>query len=455
MVQAHIILQDDARITRQLEATTYMNEQEGTFTTAFIDGDLYYVVRPSALKEGTLDEVRSLAGDISRHAQQAKIERVTTTQQVVDTLVNDATTAFVEGFHLGAYAFDKYKSKKANPVAQLIIEGADAEAVSLGKTRADAMALARDLMNEVSDHLNPEYYAEWMTEHFASTNVDVTILDRDALIEHEMNGVLTVGQGSKYEQRFAELRLANNPSKPLVALVGKGVTFDTGGISLKSGADLSDMRMDMGGSAAVVGAMHLLAETNADVNVIGLIPMVENAPDNTSVYPGEIITYKNGTTVQVGNTDAEGRLILADALLRADELGAEYVVDIATLTGAIHNALGTDIAGVFGNDESLAFEMKKIGDENGDFNWPMPLVQSYNRGLKSDYADLNNISNLGFAGSITAGLFLQHFVKPETKWLHVDMAGTMEAPAAKGYYAKSATGFGARLLADYAMNISK
>ena len=213
--------------------------------------------------------------------------------------------------------------------------------------------------------------------------------------------------------------------------------------------------MDMGGSAAVVGAMHLLAETNADVNVIGLIPMVENAPDNTSVYPGEIITYKNGTTVQVGNTDAEGRLILADALLRADELGAEYVVDIATLTGAIHNALGTDIAGVFGNDESLAFEMKKIGDENGDFNWPMPLVQSYNRGLKSDYADLNNISNLGFAGSITAGLFLQHFVKPETKWLHVDMAGTMEAPAAKGYYAKSATGFGARLLADYALNVSK
>lgn len=455
MVQAHIILQDDARITRQLEATNYMNDQEGTFTTAFIDGDLYYVVRPSALKEGTLDEVRSLAGDISRHAQQAKIERVTATKQVIDTLMNDATTAFVEGFHLGAYAFDKYKSKKANPASQLIIEGADAEAVSLGKTRADAMALARDLMNEVSDHLNPEYYAEWMTEHFASTNVDVTILDRDALIEHEMNGVLTVGRGSKYEQRFAELRLANNPSKPLVALVGKGVTFDTGGISLKSGADLSDMRMDMGGSAAVVSAMHLLSETNADVNVIGLIPMVENAPDNTSVYPGEIITYKNGTTVQVGNTDAEGRLILADALLRADELGAEYVVDIATLTGAIHNALGTDIAGVFGNDESLAFEMKKIGDENGDFNWPMPLVQSYNRGLKSDYADLNNISNLGFAGSITAGLFLQHFVKPETKWLHVDMAGTMEAPAAKGYYAKSATGFGARLLADYAVNVSK
>lgn len=455
MVQAHIILQDDARITRQLEATNYMNDQEGSFITAFIDGDLYYVVRPSALKENTLDEVRSLAGDISRHAQQAKIERVTATQQVIDKLMNGATTAFVEGFHLGAYAFDKYKSKKANRVAQLIIEGADAEAVSLGKKRADAMALARDLMNEVSDHLNPEYYAEWMTEHFASTNVDVTILDHDALIEHEMHGVLTVGRGSKYEQRFAELRLANNPSKPLVALVGKGVTFDTGGISLKSGADLSDMRMDMGGSAAVVGAMHLLAETNADVNVIGLIPMVENAPDNTSVYPGEIITYKNGTTVQVGNTDAEGRLILADALLRADELGAEYVVDIATLTGAIHNALGTDIAGVFGNDESLAFEMKKIGDENGDFNWPMPLVQSYNRGLKSDYADLNNISNLGFAGSITAGLFLQHFVKPETKWLHVDMAGTMEAPAAKGYYAKSATGFGARLLADYAVNVSK
>lgn len=189
------------------------------------------------------------------------------------------------------------------------------------------------------------------------------------------------------------------------------------------------------------------------MNVVALIPIVENMPDNTSVLPGEVITYKNGLTVQVGNTDAEGRLILADALIRAGEWKADYIVDIATLTGAIVNALGTEIGGVFG-DEELSAQMKKIGDQNGDFIWPMPLVEAYDKSLDSDYADMNNISSLGGAGSITAGLFLRRFVPKETKWLHVDMAGMMSKNSASGYYAKSATGYGARLLADYTTFVS-
>lgn len=269
-----------------------------------------------------------------------------------------------------------------------------------------------------------------------------------------MNGVLTVGRGSTYNPSFVELVYKGDDSKPLVALVGKGVTFDTGGISLKSGKDLSDMRMDMGGAAAVSGALTLLAKTKAKVNVVALIPIVENAADSTSVLPGEVIHYKNGLTVQVGNTDAEGRLILADALIRAGEWNAEYIVNIATLTGAIVNALGTELAGVFG-DENLSATLKNIGDRNGDFVWPMPLVEAYDKSLDSNYADMNNISSLNGAGSITAGLFLRRFVPKESKWAHVDMAGMMSKNAAQGYYAKSATGFGARLLADFTTEVSK
>ena len=225
----------------------------------------------------------------------------------------------------------------------------------------------------------------------------------------------------------------------MLPLVGKGVTFDTGGISLKSGRDLSEMRMDMGGAAAVAGAMKLLVDSKAKVNVAVLIPIVENMPDNQSLLPSEVIRYKNGTTVQVGNTDAEGRLILADGLIRADELKAEYIVNIATLTGAIVNALGTKIGGVFGNEEELALSLKEIGEENGDFVWPMPLVDAYDSYLASDYADMSNISSKGEAGSITAGLFLRRFVPENTKWLHVDMAGVMESSQASGYYPKTAT----------------
>src|SRR5699024_4397342 len=205
-------------------------------------------------------------------------------------------------------------------------------------------------------------------------------------------------------------------------------------------------RMDMGGAAAVAGAMKLLVETKADVNVVALIQIVENMPDSQSLLPGEVTRYKNGHTVQVGNTDAEGRLILADGLIRAGELKAQYIVDIATLTGAIHAALGSKLAGVFG-DEDLSQVIKKLGDTNGDFVWPMPLIDAYDTYLKSDYADFSNISNKGEAGAITAGLFLRRFVNKPEKWLHVDMAGVMESDN-KGYYTKSARGFGASLLED-------
>lgn len=454
-----IIFGSNALITANLAAKKFVENSSGGHCSVLLEGAHLVVVKEKS--SYTTEKIRSIAGEIARELSGRKVEQASVS--AVDLVEGfkqlegaEVVTAFAEGWKLGAYQFTKYKpSVKSFATTLEVTEDADVqEAVAAGEIRAEAMAFSRDLMNEVSNVLNPETYPSVLTEKFSGTGVEVSVLNQAKLEEMEMNGVLTVGRGSKYAPSFVELVYKGDESKPLVALVGKGVTFDTGGISLKSGKDLSDMRMDMGGSAAVAGAMLLLAKSKAKANVVALIPMVENTPDNTSVLPGEVIAYKNGKTVQVGNTDAEGRLILADALIRAGEWNADYIVDIATLTGAIANALGPDLGGVFG-DEQLAFDMKKIGDQNGDFVWPMPLVETYDDSLASDYADMNNISAMNSAGSITAGLFLRRFVPENSKWLHVDMAGVMDKNKASGYYAKSATGYGARLLADFTVEVSK
>ena len=454
--QATIIFSTDSLIQTKESIKRFVENSSTNFTSLFLEEKLTIVIKE---EKQTYEQLRMLAGSIARELSSRKVEKaVILTDALKDALpklkVEEMITAFVEGWYLGAYKFLTYKSKGTKFTTELKVNS-DTDVSSFteaGKIRAGAMAFSRNLMNEVPNVLNPETFPTVLQEEFAHTAVQVNVFHKEKLEEMEMNGVLTVGRGSKYLPTFVELIYRGDSSKPLVALVGKGVTFDTGGISLKSGRDLSSMRMDMGGAAAVAGAMKLLAAAKAKVNVVALIPMVENSPDNTSVLPGEIIRYKNGHTVQVGNTDAEGRLILADALIRAGEWKAKYVVDIATLTGAIANALGSKMAGVFG-DEDLAVELKKIGQKNGDFVWPMPLVDAYDNYLKSDYADFNNISSKGEAGSITAALFLRRFVPKTCRWLHVDMAGVMESQET-GYYAKSATGFGARLLADFTTYVS-
>ena len=459
-IEAKVIFGNNPIVSDNATVNQFVANQKAGHCSVLIGETHYIIVKECKEKEMSLEKVRVVAGNIARDVSAQKVE----TAMVDDIELSNSfsvldkgavLTAFTEGWELGAYQFVTYKSDVTAFQTELHVTGDEAKPfVESGKIRAEATAFSRDLMNEVSNVLNPETFPEVLKKNFEGTNVEVNVLGKKDLEEMEMNGVLTVARGSIYKPSFVELIYKGDASKPLVALVGKGVTFDTGGISLKSGKDLSDMRMDMGGAAAVSGALTLLAKSNAQVNVVALIPIVENMPDNTSVLPGEVITYKNGLTVQVGNTDAEGRLILADALIRAGEWKAEYIVDIATLTGAIVNALGTELGGVFG-DEDLSAQMKKIGDQNGDFIWPMPLVDAYDKSLDSDYADMNNISSLSGAGSITAGLFLRRFVPEESKWLHVDMAGMMSKTSASGYYAKSATGYGARLLADYTTHISK
>jgi len=442
------------------ELNSFVKQSSGDFAVVFVEKELQIIVKEVEKKKQKLDKVRMIAGAIARELTKCKIERAEADEaelrEAFEALDGDSVAvAFAEGWHLGAYAFDRYKSKRNGASANLEFSG-ETSAGSLaetGKTRAEAVAFSRDLMNDIPSELNPETFPKKLQEEFAGTKVDTIVHDKAKLEEMEMNGLLAVNRGSKYDPAFIELHYEGDASKPLIALVGKGVTFDTGGISLKNARDLSDMRMDMGGAAAVAGAVKLLAESNANVNVVGLIQTVENMPDRHSILPGDIITYKTGQTVQVGNTDAEGRLILADGLIRAGELEADYVVDIATLTGAIMFALGPKMGGVFGDEELMA-ELKRIGDENGDFVWPMPLIEEYDKTLKSDYADFSNISNQGTAGSITAALFLRRFVPENCKWLHVDMAGVMDSKES-GYYGNSATGYGARLLADFAVHASK
>lgn len=463
MGDLYMLKQAEIRFSHEIASQTSLHQTiekaVAAFQTLFTEDAIQVIVKTVEEKDQALDKVRMLAGDISRTLKKQGIEEAHINQKgVVDafaTLDADAlVVAFVEGWHLGAYEFDTYKSKKANEKVRLTFtDGTDlAQAETIGETRAAATAFSRDLMNEIPSTLTPETFPVFLQEEFTDSAVDVIVHDKAKLEEMEMNGLLAVNRGSKFDPAFIELHYKGDASKPLVALVGKGVTFDTGGISLKAGRDLSDMRMDMGGAAAVAGAMKLLADSKAKVNVVALIQTVENMPDSESILPGDIITYKNGKTVQVGNTDAEGRLILADGLIRAEELNADYIVNIATLTGAIAGALGPRLGGIFGDDQLLSI-MKEVGEQNGEFVWPMPLVEDYDATLHSDYADFSNISRQAEGGSITAALFLRRFVTDASKWIHVDMAGVMDSKE-KGYYSAAATGFGARLLADYAVKIS-
>lgn len=262
-----------------------------------------------------------------------------------------------------------------------------------------------------------------------------------------MTGLLTVGMGSNNPPAFFEMWYVTDPDLPLIALVGKGLTFDMGGMNIKTGRNVTDMRCDMAGAAAVIGAMDIVTKLKLKANVVALIPLAENLPDGGAYLPSHVIKYPNGLTVEVGNTDAEGRLVLADALLKAERLGAKKIIDIATLTGSIVAALGKNLAGVFG-DEAIVEELVNISNGCGDRLWPMPMVEEYEDTLKSNLADISNISSSNYAGSITAALFLRRFVD-KASWAHIDMAGTMDVKEAKGYLSAGATGFGARLLADF------
>lgn len=358
-------------------------------------------------------------------------------------------SCFMEGWHMAAYQFTAYKKEsKPLPMLHLISEEETFSACDkLARHKADAVHFARDLCNAPANQLTPAMYADSLKEAFAQTDVSVKIIEDDALSLSEFPAMHAVAKGSSNAPKLAVLTLNRDDRQEKVALVGKGVTFDSGGINAKTGRDIGDMKMDMGGSAAVAGAMKLLEASGSNVNVTAVLPLVQNISDGNAMLPSDVIKYRNGLHVEVGNTDAEGRLVLADGMLYAqEELGAKKIVDIATLTGSIGRALGTKAAGIFSNDEVALWDYKQLGDASGDYVWPMPIYEEYMEHLHTDVADVNNMSNSPLGGSIAAALFLKQFTEKAEKWVHIDMANKMTPQKVHSYYTPGASGYGVRLL---------
>ncbi len=358
------------------------------------------------------------------------------------------------GVRLRAYAFDRYKTKRkddeervSNPKVTITAANVPAvrKAFAARAAVADGVALARDLVNEPANVLYPEEFAR-RASNLKKVGVAIEVLDVPAMKKLGMNALLGVGQGSVRDSRLVVMRWngGRRGAEPL-AFIGKGVCFDTGGISIKPAAGMEDMKGDMAGAACVVGLMQALAVRNAKVNVIGAIGLVENMPDGRAQRPGDIVTSMSGQTVEVINTDAEGRLVLADVLHYVGKrFKPKFMVDLATLTGAIIIALGHEHAGLFANDDKLAERLLKAGETTGEKLWRMPLSPEYDKKIDSKFADMKNVGGRD-AGAITAAQFLQRFVD-KTPWAHLDIAGTGMGSPQSEINKSWASGFGVRLL---------
>ena len=365
------------------------------------------------------------------------------------------------GFNMKKWKFDKYITQSNNNnflhVSELNLFSSD---VSKSETLMEelgnlekSISTARFLVSEPPNVLYPESYAEYVVNLLPQHDVEVEVLDERAMKKLGMNTLLCVGQGSNKESRLVVMKWngAENKDDPFYAFVGKGVCFDTGGISLKPPLNMDDMKYDMAGSAAVVGLMESVARNRVKKNVVGVIGLVENMPSGSAVKPSDIVVSMSGQTVEVLNTDAEGRLVLADALWYVQEkFNPKFVVDLATLTGAIEVCLGSEYAGLFSNDDDLALNLFKAGTRTGEKLWRMPLCKSFDKAMDSDVADVRNISNMRGAGASTAGQFLQRFIK--CSWAHLDIANVAWSQKGSAKTTKGATGFGVRLLYDLLNN---
>ncbi len=357
------------------------------------------------------------------------------------------------GSILATYKFDKYKSKKSKTNFSKtikLVSNKNSRSLSKkfnhNKSVAQGVFLARDLVNEPSNILNPEDYAKRI-KGLSKYGLKVEVLNEVKMKKLGMDSLLGVGRGSQYDSQLVIIKwdgLKTKKTKPL-CFVGKGVCFDSGGISLKPGNKMEEMIGDMGGSAAVVGLMKSLALRKAKANVVGIVGLVENMPDGTAQKPGDIVNTMSGQTIEIQNTDAEGRLVLADALWYAqDRFNPEFMIDLATLTGAIVMSLGNKMAGIFSNNDSLSDKLFIAGEESGDLVWRLPLSSSYDKMINSQFADMKNIG-MGGAGSITAAQFLKRFVN-KVPWVHVDIAGTATGMEKNSINTSWATGFGVHLL---------
>jgi leucyl aminopeptidase len=362
--------------------------------------------------------------------------------------------AVVTGTILGSYRFDSFRSsdpEEPSPprLESLTLAAPDSvqETAEAARVCAEAQNRARDLQSTPANVATPSFLAQRAEELAAASEaLSVEVLGAEEIAAKKMGGLVAVSQGSAQEARLIVLRYRGGGSGPTLGLVGKGVTFDTGGISLKPGAGMEEMKMDMSGAAAVLEAVAAIAELGLAVDLVAVVPATENMPSGSAVKPGDVITQYNGKTVEVNNTDAEGRLILADALSYAVELGAERLVDLATLTGAVLIALGSTYAAVISNDDALATDVVAAGERTGELAWRLPLHPEFKELMKGTVADLSNLASKRKAGTITAAAFLEEFVEG-VPWAHIDIAGTAWN-VGREYTGNDASGYGVRLLVE-------
>jgi len=414
----------------------------------------------------SVNKVRGAVAETCRWLRSREINTIATVPQganINNIGPGDAAQAIAEGALLGTYTFRKHMTKKEDKpgeIKQLSIVGDSRlksqleKGADKGRIISEATNLARDMVNEPANYMTPTDMAEMATKLAREQGLEITILDLEQMKKLGMGGMLGVSRGSRQPPKFMILNYKGGTAKePDIALVGKGITFDSGGISIKPSEKLEEMKGDMAGGAAVMAAMVAISQLKPKINVMALIPATENLPDGNALKPGDVLTAMNGKTMEIISTDAEGRLVLADALSYAKKHGARKMVDAATLTGACLIALGDICTGAFGNNQELMDRIIAAGNEAGELVWQMPMFDEYGEQNKSDVADVKNVGGR-LAGAITAAKFLAEFVD-DTPWVHLDIAGTSLTDKERGYQIKGATGVPVRTLVNLVISMAQ
>jgi len=414
----------------------------------------------------TVDKIRALSAIAMRTAQKRHAKSVATMIEGMLTEKYDLQTiaqAIVEGALLGAYQFNYYKTNKLTlgGIEDFILVENEAKkrtiithGIERGEIIGKSVNLARDLVNHPAIYMTPTQMAVQAKFIAEENHLKISILERADMEKKGMNTLLAVAQGSSESPKMIVLKYIGDASNPnFTAFVGKGVTFDSGGISIKPSLNMGEMKSDMAGGATVLGTMLGIGKLKPKVNILGIIPCTENMPSGHAYKPGDVISSMSGKTIEIITTDAEGRLILADAITYAQQLGATQIIDLATLTGACVVALGNVTSGIISNNKDLCNQVLAAAEYTGEKMWELPNFAEYKEQFKSDIADLKN-SGGRMAGAITAGLFIAEFVN-DIPWVHIDIAGTADRNETSGYHGKGGTGVGVRTLIQLAESMSR
>jgi len=472
-VSAELNRKLDGAIERLIELGDFKGKDETSallYGNANIGAKRILLVGLGERKKATVDTIRKAAANSANRAVEMKAKTLSLALHRAFGGRFDLGTmgrACAEGTYFGSYRYDEFVTDIENGrLVRLGVEVIDSEPTKTRKLNrglingiiiGKAQSYARTLMNRPANVVNPaEIAAAAKKIARGCKNLSCTVFDEKQLADKGMNGILAVGSGSQNKPRLIVLRYTpssrGRPKLPTVGLVGKAITFDSGGISIKPAPDMNQMKLDKTGGIAVLSTLKAVSELGLSVPVIGLIPAAENLPSGTSYRPGDIITTFSGKTVEVQNTDAEGRMILCDALHLAVKENCDVIIDIATLTGACKVALGIYMAGLMGNDEKLIKQLQRAAEDSGEKVWPMPSGDEYAKEMKSKIADLKNIGSK-WGGACTAAAFLRQFVD-DKKWAHLDIAGVEMFEKATEFSTEGSSGFGVRLLTSYLMSLA-